>query len=92
MSIRRGEGKGDISAVKRRPAPISDKLTTICEPIVWTMWDPQHLRTVSASTVCYRDSFTFTFIEKVGLYTASVGVVIIVVATTGLNTASNRRL
>jgi hypothetical protein len=24
----------------------ADNLTAICEPIVWAMWDPQHLTTL----------------------------------------------
>jgi hypothetical protein len=28
------------------PVRRADNLTTICEPIVWTMWDPQHLTTL----------------------------------------------
>jgi hypothetical protein len=39
----------------------ADNLTAICEPTVWTMSDPQHLITLSASTACYGDSFTFFF-------------------------------
>jgi hypothetical protein len=34
-------------------------LTPICEPIAQTMWDPQHLTTLEASTVCYQDSFNY---------------------------------
>jgi hypothetical protein len=34
----------------------ADNLTAICEPIVYTMCDPQPL---SASTACYGDSLTF---------------------------------
>jgi hypothetical protein len=30
-------------------------LTTICEPIVWKMWKPRRLTTLSASAACYRD-------------------------------------
>jgi hypothetical protein len=29
-----------------RPASKADNLTAICEPIVYTMWDPQHLTTL----------------------------------------------
>jgi hypothetical protein len=43
---------------RARPVRGADNLTTICEPIIWTMWDPQHLATLSASTACYGDSFT----------------------------------
>jgi hypothetical protein len=31
----------------------ADNFTAICEPIVYTMWDPEHL-----TTACYGDSFT----------------------------------
>jgi hypothetical protein len=41
-----------------RPARKADSLTAICEPIVKKMWEPQHLTTLGASMVCYRDSFT----------------------------------
>jgi hypothetical protein len=36
----------------------ADFLTAICEPNVYTMWDPQHLTALYASTACYGDSFT----------------------------------
>jgi hypothetical protein len=32
-----------------------------CKPIVYATWDPEHLRTLQASTACYRDSFTCYF-------------------------------
>jgi hypothetical protein len=34
---------------KVRPVRGADNLTTIYEPIVWTMWDPQHLTSLQAS-------------------------------------------
>jgi hypothetical protein len=34
-------------------------LTAICEPIVYKMWEPQHLTTLRVSTARYRDTFTF---------------------------------
>jgi hypothetical protein len=40
----------------------ADNLTAICEPIDYTMWDPQHLTTVQASITCYRDSFVLLVI------------------------------
>jgi hypothetical protein len=43
---------------RARPVRRADNLTAICEPIVYTMWDPQHLTTLQASTACYEDSFT----------------------------------
>jgi hypothetical protein len=42
---------------RARPVPKAESLTAICEPIVYTMWDLQHLTTVEASTACYGDSF-----------------------------------
>jgi hypothetical protein len=40
-----------------RPVRRTD-LTNICETIFRTMWDPQYLTTLQASTACYGDSFT----------------------------------
>jgi hypothetical protein len=37
---------------RARLARMTDILPTICEPIVWTMWDPQHLTTSWAATAC----------------------------------------
>jgi hypothetical protein len=36
----------------------ADSLTAMYEPIVWTIWDPQHLTTLEVS---YGESFTFFF-------------------------------
>jgi hypothetical protein len=41
-----------------RPVREADNLTAICEPIVWTMWDIQHLTTLQTSTDGYGESFT----------------------------------
>jgi hypothetical protein len=38
---------------KGRQAPKADNLTAIYEPIVYKMWEPQHLTTLWASTACY---------------------------------------
>jgi hypothetical protein len=43
---------------RARPVRKADDLSAICEPIVYTMWDPRHLRTLQASAACYGDSFT----------------------------------
>jgi hypothetical protein len=51
---------------KGRPAR-KDDLTAICEPIVENTWEPRRLTTLSASTACYRDSFTFIY-NKVEAY------------------------
>jgi hypothetical protein len=39
-------------------------LTAICEPIVLKMWEPRRLTTLWAFMACYRDSFTFLYIER----------------------------
>jgi hypothetical protein len=49
-SSRGGEG---------RPARKTDKLTAICEPILYKMWEPRRLTTLWASTACCRNSVTF---------------------------------
>jgi hypothetical protein len=46
---------------KRRQARKADTLTTINDMIVEKMWEPRHLTTVWAFTVCYGDSFTFFY-------------------------------
>jgi hypothetical protein len=48
---------------KGRSARKADNVTAICEPIAWKMWEPRHLATLWASTVCYRDSFSFTYLS-----------------------------
>jgi hypothetical protein len=48
----------NLSDGKGQPARKAD-LTAIGESIVWKMWEPRRLTTLWASTVCYRDSFTF---------------------------------
>jgi hypothetical protein len=52
---KQGEKKGG----RARPACKADNLTAICEPIIYTMWDPQHLTALQASKMCYGDSFSF---------------------------------
>jgi hypothetical protein len=44
---------------KGRPAPKTDNLTAISDPIVLKMWEPQNLW---ASMACYRDSFTLFYL------------------------------
>jgi hypothetical protein len=45
------EGKGQPDAAK------ADKLTAICEPIVWKMWELRRLAILLASTAYYMDNF-----------------------------------
>jgi hypothetical protein len=44
---------------KARPALAAYNLAAICEPIVQTMWDREHLTSLQASMACYGDNFTF---------------------------------
>jgi predicted transglutaminase-like protease len=44
-----------------RPVRRADNLTAICEPIVQTMWNPQHVTTLWSSRSCYGDSFTLLY-------------------------------
>jgi hypothetical protein len=46
----------NLPGVRGWPARKADKLTAICEPIVYEIWDPRRLTTLWASTACYRDS------------------------------------
>jgi hypothetical protein len=51
----------NILGGRGRPARRADNLTAICEPIVYKMWEPQHLTTLWVCSACYRDSLTFFF-------------------------------
>jgi hypothetical protein len=55
MSTRRR--KTIVLGSRARPVRRADSLAAICEPIVWTMWEPRRLTTPWASTACY--GFTF---------------------------------
>jgi hypothetical protein len=46
----------NLPAVNERPVLGADKLTALCEPIV-RKYEPRRLKTLSASTACYRDRF-----------------------------------
>jgi hypothetical protein len=48
---------------KWRPARKADKLTAICVPIVWKMWEPRPLTTLRAFTACCRDGFALTLLS-----------------------------
>jgi hypothetical protein len=63
---------------KARPARNADNLTVICEPIVYTTWDPQHLTILQASTDYYRDSFTYF-------------IIIIIIINSSSSSSSSRR-
>jgi hypothetical protein len=47
----------NLPGCKGQPAHKADNLTTICEPIVYKMWEPRRLTTLWAFTACYRDTF-----------------------------------
>jgi hypothetical protein len=55
-------GTRNLPGGKGWPACKADNLTAICEPIVEKVWEPRYLTTLCAFMVCYRDSFTFTFL------------------------------
>jgi hypothetical protein len=50
----------NIPGGEGRPARKTDNLTAICEPIIYKMWEPQHLTNPWVSSARYRDTFTFT--------------------------------
>jgi hypothetical protein len=52
----------NIPGGEGRPTSKADNLTAICEPIVYKMWESQHLTTLWASTARYRDTFTIHYI------------------------------
>jgi hypothetical protein len=56
----------NIPGSEGRPARKAD-VTAICEPIVYKMWEPQHLTALWASTARYRDTFTLPSADG-GLY------------------------
>jgi hypothetical protein len=49
----------NLSGGKGRPVRKADKLTAVCDPNVYKVWEPRRLTTLWAFTACYRDSFTF---------------------------------
>jgi hypothetical protein len=49
----------NIPGGEGRRARKADNLTTICEPIVYKMWEPRRLTALWVSMARYRDSFTF---------------------------------
>jgi hypothetical protein len=51
----------NILGCKGRPACMVNNLAAIYEPIVYKMWEPQHLTTLWASMACYRDSYFLYF-------------------------------
>jgi hypothetical protein len=55
----------NIPGGEGRPVRKADNLTAICEPIVYKMWEPQHLTVLWVSTARYRDTFTFYYYKKV---------------------------
>jgi hypothetical protein len=48
-----------------RPARKADNLTAICEPIVYKMWEHQHLTTLWVSTARYKDTFTYLYLSQI---------------------------
>jgi hypothetical protein len=53
---------------RERPVPNADNLTTIFQPIVWAMWDPQQASTVPVTGI----PFFFTKQSKIIIFYVSV--------------------
>jgi hypothetical protein len=49
----------NLPGVKARLAHEADKLTDICEPIAYKIWESRRLTTLWSSTVCNRERFTY---------------------------------
>jgi hypothetical protein len=49
----------NILGGKGQPARRADNPAVFYEPIIYEMWEPEHLTTLWASTACYRDTLTF---------------------------------
>jgi hypothetical protein len=58
---------------KARPARKAEKLTAICEPIFYKMWEPRRFTTLWASTTCYRDNFTYFLHVLIFLLPSQIG-------------------
>jgi hypothetical protein len=52
----------NLTVGKGRSARKADNFIAICEPIFYKMWQPWHLTIPWASTACYMDSFTLSFL------------------------------
>jgi hypothetical protein len=52
----------NIPGGEGRPARKADNLTAICEPIIYKMWEPQHLTALWVSMARYRDTFTLPYL------------------------------
>jgi hypothetical protein len=62
----------DLPGSKVWPARKADSLTAIYEPVVQKILEPRRLKTLWASTACYRDSVTFYIIYLLFLSSLSV--------------------
>jgi hypothetical protein len=52
--------------LKSRARPVCEiNLTTICEPFLYTVWDPQYFTNLLVSTACYGDGFTPLYVDDV---------------------------
>jgi hypothetical protein len=48
---------------RSRPVRRTGNLAAICETIVYTMLDPEHLTILEASTACYGDNFFYRIVH-----------------------------
>jgi hypothetical protein len=58
----------NLPGSKGRPARKADKLTAICEPIIYKMWEPRRPTNLWVSTPCYRDSFSLIFYLRLSVH------------------------
>jgi hypothetical protein len=57
---------------KGRLARRADKLTAICEPTLWKIWEPRRLTTLRTSTACHSDSSILFTLFICGLFNETV--------------------
>jgi hypothetical protein len=55
-----------LTEMSTKNLPGGKRPPAICEPIVYKMWEPQHLTTLWAFMACYRDSFIFFSEWRIG--------------------------
>jgi small-conductance mechanosensitive channel len=75
---------------KWRPALKADNLAVICEPIVYKLWEPRRLKTLWASTACYRDIKIIIITSKILPY--SIIIILFVMVSAVLDYSNTSRV
>jgi hypothetical protein len=57
--VRTSATKKKVYENRARLARKADNITSVCELVAWTMWEPRHLTTLQASTAFYGHSSLF---------------------------------